>query len=164
MDDPNRERLKPVYPVAQDPSVKAVSTPYRRWTWAVRFLSAVSALAALALCGYFFIGFADNDQGIWHLLSAFALCFGTGLLAYGPLMAIAVWAHKTLKTDARASHPVLCLLFVLPWVIVAALLIPNGEKWVLGAVFIWVLSAVLLFWVALSFHQLKGMNARLTDE
>ncbi len=164
MDDPNRERLKPVYPVAQDPSEKPVSTPYRRWSWAVRFISGLSALAALGFCGYFFMGFADNDQGVWHLLSAFALCFGTGLLAYGPLTAIALWAHKTLKSDARASHPVLSLLFIVPWAIVAALLIPNGGKWVIGAAFIWVLSAILLFWVALSFHQLRGINAQLTDE
>ena len=164
MDDPNRDRLKPVYPVAEDKSNIAVSTPYRRWSWVIRLCALLSAIGAMGICGWYFAGFAENDQGVWHLLSAFALCFGVGLLAYGPLFTLAFWAHKTLKSDARASHPVLSLLLILPWVLVAGLLIPNGGKWVLAALVIWGLCAVFLFWVALSFHQIKGLNGSLTDE
>ena len=164
MNDPNGERLTPVYPVVPEAAAKPASTPYRRWSWAVRLIAGLAAIGVMVLCAYLFSGFAENDTGVWHLLSAFALCFGVGLLAYGPLFAIAAWAHNSLKTDARASHPVLSLFLILPWVIVAGLLIPNGGYWVMAAIGIWLLSAVLLFWVALSFHQLKGLNSALTDE
>lgn len=164
MDDPHGERLKPVYPPIESKTEKSGSTPYQRWSLGVSVITGLASLFVIGLSGYFFLGFADNDQGVWHLLSAFALCFGTGSLAYGPLAAIAFWAHRSKKMSARYSHPYLTTLLVLPWLIVAGLMVPNGEKWVFAAIGIWLLGLLILFWVALSLHQRKGLNSAITEE
>ena len=51
MDDPEDDRLTPVYPVDPITSVKAPTSPYRRWTWFIRLLAGTAALASIIASG-----------------------------------------------------------------------------------------------------------------
>ena len=156
MDDPNGDRLKPVNPPEGAAKVKPAHSPYQFWSKSTRFLAIVAGILSLIYCGYLWAGFMENDTGILHLLSAFALCFGAGALAYGPLFVIAYWAHRSAQVGPKKSWTLLTIFLVLPWMIIGAMVMPIGGIWPLIGVGILLFCLFLLFWTALSFHRLKA--------
>lgn len=111
---------------------------------AVRAAAAIAGVSAIGFSLYFFLGFAENDQGILHLLQAFFLCFGLGAALYFPAFYICRSAHKYLKYAARPGLRVYILM--LPWIILGLFLLRNGGRAALyGAVLI-LLGAIFIFW------------------
>lgn len=92
---------------------------------------------ALIMSGLAFAGFAENDQNITHLISAFGLCFGTGALAYGPMALIALYARKAIHQPLPRFRAIVVLLLMLPWLILAWFVFKLDGNWpyiaVLGA-------------------------------
>ena len=156
MDDPHKERLQPINPPAGTAKTKPPSSPFEVWAKITRVLAILAGILTLIFCGYLWVGFMENDQGILHLLSAFALCFGTGLLAYGPLFTIAFWAHKSLRTGPKKLSTYLTIFLVLPWMIIGILVFPIGGIWSAIGAAIWLICLYLLFWTALCFHRLRA--------
>ncbi len=164
MDDPNRERLHPVYPPEHSSISKSPTTPFQRWARFIEVLSIGAIIGVLVFCAVMFAGFWENDQGVWHLISAFFLCFGAGLLAYGPLISIFMGARSARGSGPTRRRSLLTTLLVLPWTGLAGLWVPLGGNWVLSALFIWVLSLIFLFWAALNWHGARARSHSVTKE
>jgi len=81
----------------------------------VYFLSIILAVIAILASAIGFAGFAENDQAIGHLVSAFLLCFGIGALAFGPLGIIAYFARRAIWKPMPSIRAVITLVFLLPW-------------------------------------------------
>jgi len=141
-DDPNgfdpADATAPISP-------ETVSAPHKM-TRFIRVLSLILAMLTLCLCGWIFAGFVENDRGVIHLTYAFALCFGVGLLAYGPLFWTAKMAGEVLNTGPSKAHRVVTYIFFIPWLILGGLFMVLGGPWIfygLGVVFV---AIFYLFW------------------
>ena len=108
---------------AAAPKAKAGRSLSRDVDRFVCVVSALTAMAAFALSGYFFYGFTQTDTGFWTLASAFGLCFGVGALAYGPCAIVAVIARRSAHGRANRKAAALALFLSLPWVCVALVFI-----------------------------------------
>ena len=118
-----------------EPIITPVGTPAARTTdgshsrigsFILSWLARVAAVAVLIGSAYMFYRFAENDFGAKVLLWAFALCFGAGALAYGPLFIIAGLLKRSRKTPTK-RQAVWVLALSLPWVMAGGILItyPN---------------------------------------
>ena len=108
---------------AEIKAVKPITTPehlsevYKGdfYSKCVFVLSIVLGLTALSFSAVAFMGFAENDTGLTHLLSAFALSFGLGALAFLPLSIIAYYAKRAIANPLPSYRAILVLLLILPW-------------------------------------------------
>ena len=89
----------------------------------VAVAAGLTALFTFGLSAYFFYGFTQTDQGFWTLASAFGLCFGVGVLAYGPCIYLARTARLSVKGEAMRKGFALAVLLMLPWVCVSLIFI-----------------------------------------
>jgi len=109
-------------------------------------LTILTGLTALAASLYFFMGFAENDSQPGVLLSAFLLCFGVGALGYVPMFWIATIAHKVRRNGASRSALILTLALIIPWVILAIVLLATGWPLALFGAGLAALSTLILTW------------------
>ena len=112
----------------------------------VLVLSVVLAITALIASAIGFAGFAENDQNFTHLLSAFALCFGIGALAYVPLSIIAVYARKAVWRPLPKIRAIIVLLLILPWLFLCYYLYQLGGQMAYGAVIIALSGLFIAAW------------------
>jgi len=94
------------------------------------WLAIIAGLAVLAGSAYMFYLFAENDWGVKVLLSAFALCFGAGSLAFGPLFIIGRLIGQGRKNPLKRQAFWVLALSV-PWMIAGGVLItyPNAMRY-----------------------------------
>ncbi len=164
MDDPHKNRLKPINPPERKASPSAPDTPFGILSRFVRFLCVVLGLIAIGVSFYMFMGFVENDKGIGHLASALTLCLTVGALAFMPLACITHFSHYSYYRGPSRRYAVLTLLFVIPWMVVGGLLIPNGGIWpVIGAIII-VASLIIGFWAVVSWVQFGRIPRSRTDK
>lgn len=109
-------------------------------------LSVVLAIAALIASAVGFAGFAENDQNFTHLLSAFALCFGVGALAYVPLSIIAVYARQAVWMPLSKIRAIIVLLLILPWFFLCFYLYQLGGQMAYGALIIALSGLFIAAW------------------
>jgi len=114
----------------------------------VYFLALLVGLSAVIMSAIAFAGFAENDQNITHLLSAFVMSFGIGALAYGPMGLIAFYARKAIHAPLPRLRAIVVVLLMLPWIGLGYFVFKIGGSWRYAAI-IGVLTALfILFWAA----------------
>ena len=109
-------------------------------------LALLTAIGTFCLSAYFLIGFAQTDTGLWTLLSAAALCFGVGALAYGPCGLIAFWARKARRGEGSKTHLWLALILLLPWLGLSIIFIAFSALPTMYGAAALIITAVLLLW------------------
>lgn len=134
-----------IRPVATEENQPLQTTGFHKYTKFIRFLASLGAVLSLLASGWCFAGFAENDQGIWHLLFALAFCFGLGALAYGPLFYTARQAHISLQSVDK-GQAIIAFIFFVPWLILSALLIRLGGQWIGIGVTLSVMALFILVW------------------
>ena len=107
------ETLKPITPRGAPAETRAATGDF--FSKLIFALCIILVIGALIGSAYGFAGFAENDQGVMHLLSAFALCFGLGGLVFVPAGIIAKYAKTAIKTPLSRGRAIVVLLFTLPW-------------------------------------------------
>jgi len=100
----------------------------------VLVLSAALAVIAIIGSAIGFAGFAENDQNITHLMSAFLLSFGLGSLAFLPLLIIAFYAKNAIWTPLPRYRVFVVLLLILPWFCLCFYLFKLGGLLRMGAI------------------------------
>lgn len=145
MSDQNEDTLRPI--AAPDHLKDDVETAggdfYSR---CVFVLAIVVGLAALFLSATAFAGFAENDQNITHLISAFGLCFGTGALAFGPMALIALYARKAVHEPLPRFRAVVVLLLMLPWIVLAWFVFGLQDEWQITALLAALVAGFISVW------------------
>ncbi len=111
-------------------------------------LCLILTLCALAASAYAFAGFAENDTGIMHLLSAFALCFGIGGLVFVPMGLIASYAKRAIRVPLSRLRAVVVILLVLPWIPFCYYLLALGELPKIAAIIGMISSLLVALWAA----------------
>jgi len=111
-------------------------------------LSAILAVAAMIASAIGFAGFAENDTGFWHLVTAFILCFGVGALAYIPLAIISLLAKWAIWVPLTRMTAILIILVILPWLPFAFYLSKAGEVMTKLSIAIVITVLFILFWAA----------------
>ncbi len=112
----------------------------------VFIIAAACACLSFGLAAYFFYGFTQTDQGFWTLASAFGVCFGVGILAFGPCFLTARLALKSRKGLAGRRDMALALLLMLPWVCVSLIFVGFSALPKLFGTFSLFISVSLCFW------------------
>lgn len=122
------------------------------------WLAIIAGLAVLAGSGYMFYLFAENDWGVKVLLSAFALCFGAGSLAFGPLFIIARLIGQGRKNPAQ-KQAIWVLALSVPWLIAGGVLItyPNAMRY--AGILALALSALFILWALRHFSHIRTIFA-----
>ena len=118
---------EPIISSAVAPTVGTTGTPNsHRGSFILSWLARLAAVTVLIGSAYTFYRFAENDFEVKVLLWAFALCFGLGALAYGPLFIIAGLLKRSRKTPTK-RQAVWVLALSLPWLMAGGILItyPN---------------------------------------
>lgn len=120
------ETLKPIMPPDHlfEAAPKLKRDLYSQLVFGLAVILGIAAILASAVA---FAGFAENDTGIVHLLSAFLLCFGIGALAFGPLGLIAIYARKAVTKPMTRSRAWIVILLILPWFPLCYFLWPLGD-------------------------------------
>ena len=141
------ETLQPMAPLERhDPGQGGSSGDF--FSKLVFILSVLLMITALAASAYAFAGFAENDTGFVHLLSAFALCFGIGGLIFAPMGLVAVYAKRAIRTPLSQLRSFIVLLLVLPWIPFCYYLLGLGELPKLVAI-AGIMSAIIIgLWAA----------------
>lgn len=117
-------------------------------------LSAILAIAAVIASAIGFFGFAENDTGVWHLVTAFLLCFGIGALAYLPLAIIFILAKRAIWIPLTRTSAILVACLVLPWLPFAYYLNRIGEPMTFFSVGIVVTVLFILGWALRFLRQI----------
>lgn len=115
IDQRDDETLKPIAP--REVSANASSPNEDFFSKLIFALSSALVIAALVGSAYAFAGFAENDQGIAHLLSALVLCFGLGALIFLPAALIAQYAKEAIHTPLSPIRVLIILSIVMPWLL-----------------------------------------------
>ncbi len=135
------------------PAARPITDLYSRLVF---ILSIILAVVSLGISAFAFAGFAENDTGAVHLLSAFAICFGAGALAYIPLAIIAFYARRAIHKPLPRYRAVITLLLVLPWFVLSYNLLRYAPKMQVFAG-ISILSALFItFWALRYFKTWKS--------
>ena len=142
------KKIKPIQPARAHGAM--IGRPASRFTFALALLTAIGTFG---LSVYFFIGFAQTDTGLWSLLSAAALCFGVGALAYMPCALIALWARQARRGGGSRQHLWLSLLLLLPWLGLSIIAIIFSALPVVYSAAALIITALLLLW------PVKGLMA-----
>ncbi len=124
---------------------------YSKCVWV---LSVLLALVAFIGSAVFFAGYAENDQNITHLISAFILSFGAGSLAYVPLGIIAFYARKSIRTPLPRARVFIVLLLLMPWLFLSYYLFQLGGQLRKGAI-VTILSSLFIGAWALRFLKAR---------
>ncbi|MEP6343864.1 MAG: hypothetical protein ABJ275_11175 [Maricaulaceae bacterium] len=124
------ERASIIAPSMPPIDVTARQTKSYLGSFILSWLARLAAVAVLIGSGYMFYRFAENDFGTKVLLWAFALCFGAGALAYGPLFIIAGLLKRSRKKPTK-RQAVWVLALSLPWCVAGGILItyPNAMRY-----------------------------------
>lgn len=138
------DELKPVLDPERPRNSKAVNGHWLTKT--VRAATGTAGALGIIICAFYFLGFAENDQGVLHLLSAFALCFGIGALFYLPTFFIARKAHIFLRSGARPRQGRQIIAIILPWPVLAFYFAQLGGPWALISAIIFALTLLCGCW------------------
>lgn len=145
MSDIEPETLRPVAaPDHLEQEDKAKGGDF--YSRSVYILAMFVGFVALIMSGLTFVGFAENDQNITHLISAFGLCFGTGALAYGPMALIALYARKAIDNPLPRFRAIVVLLLMLPWFVLAGLVFRLSGTWQIIAALGALVATFISFW------------------
>lgn len=142
--------MSPARPIKQkEPSARVGS-------FLLSWLAVIAGIAVLAGSGYMFYLFAENDFGVKVLLSAFALCFGAGSLAFGPLFIIARLIRNGRKMPTK-RQAVWVLALSVPWLLAGGILVtyPNAMRF--AGLLAVVLSALFILW---AFRHLSHIHTK----
>jgi len=122
------------------------------------WLAIFVGVACVIISGYMFYRFAENDVGFKVLLSAFALCFGVGALAYIPLFLIAKLIRAGRMRPAK-GQVFWTLALSVPWLIAGAILItyPNAMRYFGGLAV--GLSLLFIFWSVRHWAHIRRKQA-----
>lgn len=120
----------------------------------VFLLAILVGLAAVILSGVAFAGFAENDQNPTHLMSAFGTSFGTGALAFGPMILVAIYARTAIYTPLPRYRALIVILLMLPWFVLAYFIFKIGDIWRLVAMTGTLVVLFITIWAA------RFLNAR----
>ncbi len=90
-------------------------------------LAILVGLAAFILSAIAFAGFAENDQNPTHLLSAFGTTFGTGALAFGPMILVAIYARKAIHKPMPRFRAMVVILLMVPWFVLGYFVFKIGD-------------------------------------
>ncbi len=110
--------------------------------WLCLILAIVSVIAS----GWAFIGFAENDTGFMHLLSAFLLCFGIGALAYGPLGLTAYFAKKAIYKPMPRLRAIIVILLAWPWLPFAFILAKVSQYGLFAGILAAFTAILIILW------------------
>lgn len=118
----------------------------------IQVLCGVCSLGIIGLAMWYFAGFAENDQGIIHLLTAFAFSLGLAALALAPV--VAVWR---LARQARPSKTgiMFAAALLIPWLIVAYYMGALGGLWLWGGLGVAGLTFIFIFWLIKLWRKLN---------
>lgn len=114
----------------------------------VRILSAVIGLLTFAISVWGFAGFAENDSGFFHLLSAAALSFAIGGLFYIPAFWIGFLANQVVRSPGSRRPVWRPILLILPWFALALYLFLLGRLWVYLSMVLILYALLILYWAA----------------
>ena len=106
------DELRPFVTPEGQPRITRVKDFYSQLVFILALILAIGAVIASSVA---FAGFAENDTGFGHLVSAFLLCFGIGGLAYIPLSLIAFYGRRAMHTPLPKFRAIVVLLLTLPW-------------------------------------------------
>lgn len=132
-------------PVDRPPATGSAPAAARLGSYILSWAAVLAGVIMIALSAYMFYRFAENDTGLWVLVSAFVLCFGAGALAYGPLFIIAKLIRSG-RVKPRRSQGGWVLALALPWLFAGGVLMtfPNNMRYLGGAAFI--ISLIFIIW------------------
>lgn len=145
MNDPVEDAINPIAP----PEHLETEAPLANgdfYSKCVSILSVLLVVAALIGSAIGFAGFVENDQNVTHLLSAFALCFGLGGLAFVPLSIITIYARKAIWAPMPRQRAVIVLLLLLPWFFLSFYLFALGGQLRYGSVAIVICGLFIGAW------------------
>ena len=136
--------MSPVNKTGARPTKDSGPKP-RVGSFLLSWLAVITGAACVIASGYMFYRFAENDFGVAVLLSAFALCFGVGALAYGPLFIMARLISNGRKNPTK-RQALWVLAFSIPWLIAGEILItyPNSMRYL--GIFAIGLSVLFILW------------------
>ncbi len=151
MNDPTEDTLRPIAtPDHLEDEVRSSSSDF--YSRCVFLLAMFVGFAALIMSGLAFAGFAENDQNVTHLISAFGLCFGTGALAYGPMALIALYARKAIHQPLPRFRAIVVLLLMIPWLVLAGFVFRIGGNWPYVGVIVAVTAMFISVWAVRYFR------------
>ena len=126
--------MDPTSPLQPPASEKKPTSEFgqnsRMGSYFLSWVARLAAVAALMGSAYMFYRFAENDFEVNVLLWAFALCFGAGALAYGPLFIIAGLLKRSRNTPTK-RQAIWVLALSLPWTVAGVILLtyPNAMRY-----------------------------------
>ena len=123
------------------------------------WLAIIAGLAVLAGAAYMFYLFAENDFEAKVLLSAFALCFGAGSLAFGPLFIIGRLIGQGRKNPLKRQAFWVLALSV-PWMIAGAILITYPNMMRYAGLLAVGLSALFTLWALRHLSHMRRFSAK----
>lgn len=144
-DNPLTDARDEIASVLTPPHSKAVQDNPRVGSFLLSWLARFAGLMMLALSGYMFYRFAENDWGMKVLASAFALCFGAGSLAYGPLFIMGGLMARSRKTPTK-RQAVWVLALSLPWLCAGGVLLTYSNMMRYAGIVAIGLSLLFTFW------------------
>lgn len=112
----------------------------------MRWVCGSAALISLVASLWFFIGFLENDTGLWHVLSAFFMSMGIGALAFVPALWVSRLARLTVEHGAQARTGFLVILLAMPWGGVGSLLLRLSGIWYVLGLAILALVTLINIW------------------
>ena len=146
-------------PASENKPVSELNQKSRMGSYLLSWVARLAAVTALIGSAYMFYRFAENDFEVKVLLWAFALCFGAGALAYGPLFIIAGLLKRSQNTPTK-RQAVWVLALSLPWSIAGLILItyPNTMRY-LGVAAIG-FSGLFGVWSVLHWRRMGRLNPK----
>jgi len=116
-------------------------------------MSVILAGLSIIASAVFFAGFVENDQGFWHMVSAFVFSFSIGALAYVPLIIISLYSRRAITTPLRRYQAAIIFLLLLPWVPFTFYLSRLGQSMTVLAGGIAVILLLIGFWAGRYFRK-----------
>ena len=147
--------MDPIVPIEPDTKPRPERAPRgARADQLAAYLAFASALLAFCSCAYLFARFLENDDHSWGSVSAFIFCFGGGAFAYIPAWLTGKIALKSYKDGPRKKAYQLALFLVVPWFLLALILLFFSPLATLYSLIIAFITLLLVSWASYSLYKI----------
>lgn len=147
--------MDPIIPIEAEAKPRPEPAPRgARADQLAAYLAFASALLAFCSSAYLFARFFENDDNSWGSLSAFLFCFGGGAFAYIPAWLTGKIALKSYKTGPHKKAYQLALFLVVPWFLLALILLFFSPLATLYSLAIALITLLLVLWASYSLYKI----------